>query len=152
MPDMQLNVSLRAAFIPRRRFTSLPKVQATKSGPGDRGNHRLRVGKLRPDVLLYGDPHPDNGDIMATATRDAGTCPDLVLVVGTKLRVPGARSIATQICRAARRAGGTVFGLARRYQGRVSRAYTIMLLLEIVMTLIPPAFLMFMDRGHEKRF
>jgi NAD-dependent SIR2 family protein deacetylase len=33
-------------------------------------------------------------------------CPELVLIVGTKLGIPGARSIAADFCHAARSVGG----------------------------------------------
>ncbi|THV49266.1 hypothetical protein BGAL_0204g00120 [Botrytis galanthina] len=68
------------------------------------GRRALPIGKLKPDVLLYGKSHPDD-NIFDIIDQDLATCSDLVLVVGTKLRVPGAREIATRLCKAARRVG-----------------------------------------------
>lgn len=71
-----------------------------------RGMRSLCTNKLRPDVLLYGEPHPDDGAILEAVDDTLRTCPDLVLVVGTKLQVPGAKAIAKDFCRAARSVGG----------------------------------------------
>jgi len=60
-------------------------------------------------VLLYGEPHPDDKEILETAEDGLRICPDLVLIVGTKLEIPGARSIAANFCHAARSVGGASF-------------------------------------------
>jgi NAD-dependent SIR2 family protein deacetylase len=73
------------------------------------GKRSLTIGRLRPNVLLYGEPHPDDTEILETARHDLRICPELVLVVGTKLRIPGAQSIAANFCHAARSVGGTSF-------------------------------------------
>jgi NAD-dependent SIR2 family protein deacetylase len=62
------------------------------------GKRSLKVGRLRPNVLLYGEPHPDDKEILETAEHDLRICPELVLIVGTKLAIPGARSIAANFC------------------------------------------------------
>jgi NAD-dependent SIR2 family protein deacetylase len=80
------------------------------------GKRSLNIGRLRPNVLLYGEPHPDDKEILETARHNLRLCPELVLIVGTKLAIPGARSIAADFCRAARSVGGASFGLARRSQ------------------------------------
>jgi hypothetical protein len=40
-------------------------------------------------------------------------CPDLVLIVGTKLGIPGARLIAANFCNAARSIGGVSFWISK---------------------------------------
>ncbi|RDL30197.1 uncharacterized protein BP5553_10475 [Venustampulla echinocandica] len=70
------------------------------------GKRQLRIGKLKPDVLLYGEPHPGDTEILEAVQNDLETGPDLVVVVGTKLKIPGAQSIASSICHAARSTGG----------------------------------------------
>jgi len=35
-------------------------VLAKKLGPDIEGKRSLNIGRLRPNVLLYGEPHPDN--------------------------------------------------------------------------------------------
>jgi NAD-dependent SIR2 family protein deacetylase len=70
------------------------------------GSEQLTVGKLKPNVLLYGEAHSDDKEIIKAIDDDLETCPDLLLVVGTKLGIPGARSIATRLCRATQSSGG----------------------------------------------
>ncbi|KAH8690369.1 hypothetical protein GQ44DRAFT_636967, partial [Phaeosphaeriaceae sp. PMI808] len=71
-----------------------------------KGKRSLKIGRLRPNVLLYGEPHLDDKEILETAKHDLRICPELVLIVGTKLRIPGARSIAANFCHAAGGVGG----------------------------------------------
>ena len=59
-----------------------------------KGKRSLNIGSLRPNVLLYGEPHPDDKEILETAKHDLRICRGLVLIVGTKLAIPGAGSIA----------------------------------------------------------
>lgn len=78
-----------------------------------KGKRSLNIGRLRPNVLLYGEPHPDDKEILETAKHDLRICPELVLIVGTKLRIPGARSIAANFCHAARSVGGASFWISK---------------------------------------
>jgi NAD-dependent SIR2 family protein deacetylase len=78
-----------------------------------KGQRSLNIGKLRPDVLLYGEPPPDEQEILETAEDGLRICPDLVLIVGTKLKIPGARSIAANFCHAARSRGGASFWISK---------------------------------------
>jgi NAD-dependent SIR2 family protein deacetylase len=73
----------------------------------------LNISRLRPNVLLYGEPHPDNKEILETTRHDLRICPELVLIVGTKLVIPGARSIAADFCYAARSVGGASFWISK---------------------------------------
>lgn len=45
--------------------------------------------------------------------HDLRICPELVLIVGTKLAIPGARSIAADFCDAARSVGGASFWISK---------------------------------------
>ena len=82
------------------------------------GKRSLSISRLRPDVLLYGEPHPDDREILKTAKDSLRIYPDLVLIVGTKLGIPRAQSIAANFCHAARSVA-QVFGSAKRSQCRV---------------------------------
>ncbi|KAH9207093.1 hypothetical protein DL95DRAFT_484253 [Leptodontidium sp. 2 PMI_412] len=85
-----------------------------------RTSHIRYYGRSNPDklmgldVLLYGEPHPDDTGILQTIQSDLKAGPDLVLVVGTTLKVPGSLSIATNFCRATQSRVGLLSGLARR--------------------------------------
>jgi NAD-dependent SIR2 family protein deacetylase len=78
-----------------------------------KGKRPLSIGRLRPDVLLYGEPHSDDKEILETAEDGLRICPDLVLIVGTKLGIPGAQSIAANFCHAARSVGGASFWISK---------------------------------------
>jgi NAD-dependent SIR2 family protein deacetylase len=73
----------------------------------------LKVGRLRPNILLYGEPHPDNNEILETTEHDLGISLELVLIIGTKLAIPGARSIAANFCHAAWSVGGASFWISK---------------------------------------
>ncbi len=70
------------------------------------GKRRLGVGRLRPNVLLYGEDNP-KGDMIGELTeQDLRTGPEVVFVVGTALKVPGARRLVTELSHAAKARGG----------------------------------------------
>ena len=73
----------------------------------------MNIGRLRPNVLLYGEPYPDNKEILETTKHNLRIYPELVLIVGTKLRIPGARSIAANFCYTARSIGGASFWISK---------------------------------------
>lgn len=81
-----------------------------------KGKRSLRIGRLKPDVLLYGDPHPDDNEIIKVIKDGLAIRPDLVLIAGTKLRNLGAQSLAANFCHAARSVGGQATGSVRRRQ------------------------------------
>ncbi len=70
------------------------------------GNWPLSIGRLRPVVLLCGEPHTDDNEILEAVEHDMAMRPDLVLVVGTRLERNGPRSMVTRLCKAVRRSGG----------------------------------------------
>ena len=73
------------------------------------GIQRRRVGRLRPNVVLFGEQDPDGDAIGRITERDLRKGPDVVLVVGTGLKVPGARRFVKELsCAAKRQDGSTV--------------------------------------------
>lgn len=53
------------------------------------GRRRLRKGFLRPDIVLYNEPHP-HGDIITEFVQcDISRQPSLLLVMGTSLKIAG---------------------------------------------------------------
>jgi len=66
------------------------------------GKRRLSIGRLRLNVLLYGEENP-NGDMTKELTeQDLETGLELVFVVGTTLKVPRARRLVIELYRAAK--------------------------------------------------
>ncbi|KAL3953253.1 hypothetical protein ACCO45_013196 [Purpureocillium lilacinum] len=55
----------------------------------ERGKRRLGVGKLRPDIVLYGEDNPNTPLIHPIVTHDLALYPDMLLILGTSLRVHG---------------------------------------------------------------
>lgn len=74
----------------------------------ERGKRALGVGKLRPDIVLYGEEHPNAHLISPIVTHDISLCPDLLLILGTSLRVHGLKVLVREFAKAIHSRGGTV--------------------------------------------
>ncbi len=71
---------------------------------------RPGIGRLRSNVLLYGEDNPKGDIIWELKEQDLMTGPEVVLVVGTALKVPGPRRLVAELCHAAKaQAGSTVW-------------------------------------------
>jgi NAD+-dependent protein deacetylase SIR2 len=58
-------------------------------------------------MLLYGEANPNDTEFGAISLRDLRKGPDAVIIAGTSLKIPGARRLAREFCRAAKtRKGG----------------------------------------------
>lgn len=66
------------------------------------------MGKLRPDIVLYGEEHPDAHLISPVVTHDLGLGPDLMLILGTSLKVHGLKVLVRQFAKAVHSKGGKV--------------------------------------------
>ncbi len=66
------------------------------------GKRPLGIGRLRPDLLLYGEEHPEGDIIGKIARTDLQRKPEMLIVAGTRLRVPGARQLVKDFCRGVR--------------------------------------------------
>lgn len=65
-----------------------------------RGQRKIRGGVLRPDIVLYNEPHPQ-GDLIAEAlSADLGKRPTMLLVIGTSLKVVGLKRMIKDIAKA----------------------------------------------------
>jgi len=60
-----------------------------------RGKRALKIGTLLPNIVLYNDPsgHPSADDITTLISADLGRRPDLLLIVGTSLKVFGIKKL-----------------------------------------------------------
>lgn len=74
----------------------------------NRGKRALGVGKLRPDIVLYGEEHPNSHLISPIVTHDLGLCPDMLLILGTSLRVHGLKVLVREFAKAIHNRGGKV--------------------------------------------
>lgn len=71
-----------------------------------RGKRPISVGKFRPNVVLYCEENSNGESIGRIAESDIRKGLYLVLVIGTCLKVPGAKTLARELCHAARVGGG----------------------------------------------
>ena len=74
----------------------------------ERGKRSLGVGKLRPDIVLYGEEHPNAHLISPIVTHDLALSPDLLLILGTSLRVHGLKVMVREFAKAVHNRGGKV--------------------------------------------
>lgn len=102
-----------------------------------KGKRSLKIGRLTPNVLLYGEPHPDDKEILETVEHDLRICPELVLIVGTKLGIPGARSDAANFCHATRSTGGTSFWINKEAPASSMKAMCDYVLIEDCDQVVP---------------
>jgi len=73
-----------------------------------KGRRSLAVGRLRPDIVLYGEEHPAAHLVAPLVTHDLSLGPDLVLILGTSLRVHGLKFMVREFSKAAHARGGKV--------------------------------------------
>lgn len=72
-------------------------IDQARSAAGERSRG---VGLLRPDVVLYGEEHKDGERVGEITQRDLmGQRPDLLLVVGTTLKVKGTKRLVRELAK-----------------------------------------------------
>lgn len=76
-------------------------------GRRGRGKRGTAVGSLRPNIVLYGEEHPSEQILSQIITHDIALAPDVLLILGTSLRVHGLKYLVKEFARAvhARKAG-----------------------------------------------
>ncbi|KDQ50080.1 hypothetical protein JAAARDRAFT_200323 [Jaapia argillacea MUCL 33604] len=60
----------------------------------------LRLGTLRPAIVLYDEPHPLGDEIGTIQTTDLNRTPDLLLIMGTSLKVRGFKKLVKEFAKA----------------------------------------------------
>jgi hypothetical protein len=53
----------------------------------------LKIGTLRPAIVLYDEPHPLGDDIGTIQTADISRKPDMLIIMGTSLKVHGLKKL-----------------------------------------------------------
>lgn len=74
----------------------------------ERGKRALGIGKLRPDIVLYGEEHPNAHLISPIVTHDLALYPDMLLILGTSLRVHGLKVMVREFAKTVHSRGGKV--------------------------------------------
>ena len=89
---------------------SCTEYNARRTGRGRRG---LAVGRLRPDIVLYGEEHPNANLVAPLITHDLGLGPDVLLIMGTSLKVHGLKIMVKEFAKAVHSKGGKVIFVNR---------------------------------------
>lgn len=89
---------------------SCTEYNARRTGRGRRG---LAVGRLRPDIVLYGEEHPSAHLVAPLITHDLGLGPDVLLIMGTSLKVHGLKIMVKEFAKAVHTKGGKVIFVNR---------------------------------------
>ncbi|CAE6508237.1 unnamed protein product [Rhizoctonia solani] len=77
-----------------------PECIARSDARTARAARALKCGTLRPAIVLYDEPHPLGDHIGAVQTSDLGKRPDLLIVMGTSLKVHGLRLLVKSFAKA----------------------------------------------------
>lgn len=72
------------------------------------GRRSVAIGCLRPDVILYGEPHPASERIAKTCNMDMKKKPDCLIIAGTSLKVPGLKRLVKGFATTVHEHGGIV--------------------------------------------
>lgn len=62
----------------------------------------LKIGTLRPAIVLYDEPHPLGDDIGLIQAADVSRKPDLLIIMGTSLKVHGLKKLVKDFARVVR--------------------------------------------------
>lgn len=85
-----------------------PHCAGATAAREERGKRALGVGKLRPDIVLYGEEHPNAHLISPIITHDLALYPDMLLILGTSLRVHGLKIMVREFAKTVHSKGGKV--------------------------------------------
>lgn len=76
---------------------SCPSCTAKDEARKAMGMRSRQVGALRPNIVLYGEEHPEGEAIGKLISRDSRTRPEVLLIIGTSLKVVGLRKLVKDI-------------------------------------------------------
>ncbi|KAK9355442.1 DHS-like NAD/FAD-binding domain-containing protein [Lipomyces doorenjongii] len=72
------------------------------------GKRCPRIGGLLPNIVLYGEEHPDGDGIGRCIDSDIKSRPDCLIIVGTSLKVLGVKKLIRKAAKAVHERGGIV--------------------------------------------
>ncbi|KAF9006119.1 DHS-like NAD/FAD-binding domain-containing protein [Cyathus striatus] len=81
-----------------------PECLSRRADRMARSARPIRVGSLRPSIVLYDEPHPHGDDISDIQTADVSKKPDLLIIMGTSLKVHGLKKLVKEFARTVRAA------------------------------------------------
>ncbi|KAI9597718.1 DHS-like NAD/FAD-binding domain-containing protein [Syncephalis fuscata] len=92
---------------------SCPACEDLSAARASANKRPLAIGSLRPDIVLYNEVHPDGSHIAQSIERDLRRRPDLLLVMGTSLKVYGCKRLVRDAAKAVRATNGTTILINR---------------------------------------
>lgn len=86
-----------------------------------RSARATKVGGLRPAIVLYDEPHPLGDDIGAIQGSDITRKPDMLIIMGTSLKVHGLKKLVKEFAKAVHghSAGQSTDSKSKRAAGKV---------------------------------
>ncbi|KAH7916361.1 DHS-like NAD/FAD-binding domain-containing protein [Hygrophoropsis aurantiaca] len=88
-----------------------------------RSARALKIGTLRPAIVLYDEPHPLGDDIGTIQTSDIGRKPDMLIIMGTSLKVHGLKKLVKDFAKAVHATGSVAPNASpksvKSWQGKV---------------------------------
>ncbi|KAF8640359.1 hypothetical protein AX17_000030 [Amanita inopinata Kibby_2008] len=83
----------------------------------------IKVGSLRPAIVLYGEPHPLGDEIGNIQMMDIARKPDMLIIMGTSLKVHGLKKLVKDFARTVHgsipSAGPSDLPRSKRWAGKV---------------------------------
>ncbi|KAL2424701.1 NAD-dependent histone deacetylase HST3 [Exophiala dermatitidis] len=77
-----------------------PKCKSKSEQRRASGKRGLATGALRPNIVLYGEDHPSNTLLTPLIPFDAGCQPEVMVIMGTSLKVFGLQKIVREFAKA----------------------------------------------------
>jgi NAD+-dependent protein deacetylase SIR2 len=77
-----------------------PKCAEKSDDRRKSGKRGLAIGSLRPNIVLYGEDHPSNTLLTPLIPFDAGSQPEVLIIMGTSLKVFGLQKIVREFAKA----------------------------------------------------
>ncbi len=78
----------------------------------------IAIGTLRPSIVLYDEPHPSGDSIASILSADIARQPDMLLIMGTSLKVHGLRSLVKDLAKSVHEKGGIVVFVNLTHPGK----------------------------------
>lgn len=76
-----------------------PRCEDATNARQEQGKRALGVGKLRPDIVLYGEEHPESQQIASIIQHDISLAPDMLIIMGTSLKVHGLKTVVKEFAK-----------------------------------------------------
>ncbi|KAK9460042.1 DHS-like NAD/FAD-binding domain-containing protein [Lipomyces oligophaga] len=89
-------------------FPECPKCFKNAEVRASLGKRSPSIGGLRPNIVLYGEEHPDGDVIGRSITADIKAKPDMLIIAGTSLKVMGIKKLVRCAAKSVHEAGGVV--------------------------------------------